>query len=120
MISTSVTNREISHIDMLGQRINIGDWVVYGAGSGDSSVIKLCRVTNLVAPAVDAKYDVNKPAKIQGISLHCWGARFEIQNNGYPVTLGLLSRVVVIHTYGVPLEVQHGIAQYWREAVDNR
>lgn len=112
-------NRYYSAIDARGKEIKIGDFFCYTAAAGRSAVMKFGKVTGI------KEHTEEQPCKVQAITVDLWPAdglheeriknrqeiewvkkeiaegryladRFELQNNGKPITIGMTGRIMVL------------------------
>lgn len=84
---------EVHHTDIFGQRLMVGDAVVYAALWDRSATLKVGKVTSLKRRA--ASYKNEHGLTVGVISLdRSFKGEWAIQNNGKELTLGFLDRLI--------------------------
>lgn len=84
--------------DFIGQKMKVGDYIIYAAAAGRSAILKYGRLTKLIFSG-DSHGGLADFA-VQAVTLDDWGTHTTVQKKGAPVTLTFTNRMVVV--YGVP------------------
>lgn len=100
----------MSHRDLTGTPLRVGDYFAYAAAAGRSAVLKLGRVTELrengSLKALTVDFWPGQEAFWWDMRLNIYdpeaGGRWELQYNGRGVTLSQLHRLLVIPAERVP------------------
>lgn len=84
------------YVDMAGQEMKAGDYIVYSAAAGRAGVMKMGRIVELAQ-----RKDRWRPGKtypvVKAVSVDQWRSwSGGLQNGGRPVTLGLFDRILVV------------------------
>lgn len=110
-----------SYVDVTGQEVKPGDFILYASSAGRSAILKFGIVTKL--GLVAAGYAGSRERCVLAITVDYWPGGnvypetdgFEIQNKGKPVRLTYSSRIFIIPTDRVPTTARELlIAAHWK------
>lgn len=100
----------LEYRDMSGNLISEGDFIVYAAHRGRSSVLKFGIVTRLVPYEHPYNKDKQEPT-LRAITVEKgWSKSWNIQNHGREIKLGDLNSVLVVSMNSIPYEVNQTLA----------
>lgn len=99
----------LEYRDMSGNLINEGDFIVYAAHRGRSSVLKFGIVTRLVT--YKPSYNDKEAPTLRAITAEKgWSNSWTVQNNGREIKLGDLNSVLVVGDKNVPYEINETLS----------
>ena len=103
-------NEKSEHTDLFGNQINVGDYIVYSAADGQSSTLRVGQVLELKMAEQkgwDHKTMTSKKIDVAKVLCKSWsnfrsegysfGEPVECNGRQKNVTLGFLTRVLVVH-----------------------
>lgn len=96
------------HIDLLGQELAVGDYVIYAALWDRSATLKIGRITQLKTRAESKYIEDGKIIPTVGVVSidRSWSNEWEIQNNGKELTLGFLNRLTKVDPNTIPAHLR--------------
>ena len=104
------------HADICGVHLAVGDYIIYAANGGRSAILKFGRITKLTYSGGGGARNGYADCAVQAVTVDDWG-NDKLQNNGKPVTLTFMSRIVQIDQGQVPKQFLQPLDEAYRKAV---